>query len=204
MGNQTMGERISTLRKARGMTQEELAGQLYVSRTAISKWESDRGYPNIESIKAIAAFFSLTVDELLSTDEALTIAKEQQKQTEKHLRDLVFGLLDICMSLLLFLPLLANKANGLIEATSLLTLHGVGTYLKPAYFAVVIATVLTGILTLSLQACTARAWVKIKTGISLTLGIFAVLLFTVSQQPYAAVFAFSLLAFKTVMLFKHK
>lgn len=42
---------------------------LYVSRAAVSKWESGRGYPNLESLKAIAKLFSVTVDELLSSDE---------------------------------------------------------------------------------------------------------------------------------------
>ena len=50
-------EKLQELRKQRGLTQEELAEKLYVSRTAISKWESGRGYPNIESLKAIAKFF---------------------------------------------------------------------------------------------------------------------------------------------------
>ena len=40
-------EKLQELRKQRGLTQEELAERLYVSRTAISKWESGRGYPNI-------------------------------------------------------------------------------------------------------------------------------------------------------------
>lgn len=59
-------ETLQTLRKQRGLTQEQLAESLFVSRTAVSKWESGRGYPSIDSLKAIAAFFSVTVDELLS------------------------------------------------------------------------------------------------------------------------------------------
>ena len=97
-------KKLQELRKQKGFTQEELAEKLYVSRTAISKWESGRGYPNIDSLKAIAHLFDVTVDELLSSDDILTIAEENQRQTEKHFRDLVFGLLDLCMSLLLFLP----------------------------------------------------------------------------------------------------
>ena len=58
-------EKIQLLRKQKGLTQEELADVLYVSRTAVSKWESGRGYPNIDSLKAIAKFFGVTVDELL-------------------------------------------------------------------------------------------------------------------------------------------
>ena len=52
-------EKLQELRKKRRLTQEELAEQLYVSRTAISKWESGRGYPSIDSLKAIAKYFSV-------------------------------------------------------------------------------------------------------------------------------------------------
>ncbi len=196
-------EKLQELRKQKGLTQEELSEKLYVSRTAISKWESGRGYPSIDSLKAIAHFFSVTVDELLSSNEILTIAEENQKQTEKHFQDLAFGLLDLCMSLLLFLPLFAASEVGAIREASLLSLGGVSLYLKIAYFAVVIMTCITGILTLALQNCSAVVWVKTKGKISLALGIIAVLLFIVSKQPYAAAFAFSLLVVKGIMLIKH-
>ena len=75
-------EKLQELRKQKGLTQEELAEILYVSRTAISKWESGRGYPNIDSLKAISRFFGVTVDELLSGDEVLTIAEEDNKQKD--------------------------------------------------------------------------------------------------------------------------
>ena len=64
-------EKLQDLRKNKGLTQEELAEALYVSRTAISKWESGRGYPNIDSLKEIAKYFSVTIDELLSSNEVL-------------------------------------------------------------------------------------------------------------------------------------
>ena len=195
-------EKLQELRKQKGITQEELAEKLYVSRTAISKWESGRGYPNLDSLKAIARFFSVTVDELLSSDEILTIAEENQKQTEKHFRSLAFGLLDICMSLLLFLPFFAEKADVIIQSVSLITLDGVQPYLKTAYFAVVISMIVMGILTLALQKCQEMAWVKSKTMISLMLGAIAVLIFMISSQPYAASFAFSLLVIKGIMLIK--
>ena len=195
-------EKIQELRKQKGLTQEELAEKLYVSRTAISKWESGRGYPNLDSLKAIARFFSVTVDELLSSDEILTIAEENQKQAEKHFRDLAFGLLDLFMSLLLFLPFFAEKADGIIQSVSLIALDGVQPYLKIAYFAVVILMIVMGVLTLALQNCQWVAWLKSKTTISLILGAIAVLVFTISSQPYGAVFAFALLAIKALMLIK--
>ena len=195
-------QKLQELRKQKGLTQEELAEQLYVSRTAISKWESGRGYPNIESLRAIAKFFSVTVDDLLSSDEVLTIAEEDNKQKEKLFRDLTYGLLDLCAALLLFLPFFANKTEEAVQSVSLIALDGVQPYLKIAYLAVVISMIVMGVLTLALQNVKTAAWVKSKTTISLILGAIAVLVFIISSQPYAAVFAFALLAIKALMLIK--
>ena len=82
----TFGEKLKKLRNENRLTQDELAERLYVTRTAISKWETDKGYPNIESLKAIASFFSITVDDLLSSDEILTIADEFQKRLESFIK----------------------------------------------------------------------------------------------------------------------
>ncbi len=195
-------EKLQELRKQKGLTQEELAEKLYVSRTAISKWESGRGYPNIESLKAIAKFFSVTVDELLSSGEVLTIAEEDNKRKEKHFRDLIYGLLDFCIAMLLFLPFFAEKSDSIVQSVSLIALDSIQPYLKTAYFAVVISMIVMGILTLALQNSQARAWIKSKTTISLILGASAVLVFMISSQPYAAVFAFALLSIKALMLIK--
>ena len=197
-------EKIQELRKQKGLTQEELAEKLYVSRTAISKWESGRGYPNIESLKAIAKFFSVTVDELLSSGEILTIAEEDSIRKEKRFRDLIYGLFDLSMAMLLFLPFFAEKADGAIQSVSLITLGGVQPYLKIAYLAALIAMIVMGILTLALQNCQAIAWMKSKTTVSLTLGAILVLIFMISSQPYAAVFAFVLLTIKALMLIKRQ
>ena len=195
-------QKLQELRKQKGLTQEELAEQLYVSRTAISKWESGRGYPNIESLRAIAKFFSVTLDDLLSSDEVLTIAEEDNKQKEKLFRDLTYGLLDLCVALLLFLPFFANKTEEAVQSVSLIALDGVQPYLKIAYLAVVISMIVMGVLTLALQNVKTAAWVKSKTTISLILGAISVLVFIISSQPYAAVFAFALLAIKALMLIK--
>ena len=49
-------EKLQELRKNKNLTQEQLAEMLFVSRTAISKWESGRGYPSIDSLKEISNF----------------------------------------------------------------------------------------------------------------------------------------------------
>ena len=198
----TFGEKLKKLRADKGLTQDMLAEKIYVTRTAISKWESGRGYPNIESLKAIARFFSVTLDELLSSHEVLTIAEENRKQTARDFRNLAFGLVDICMSLVLFLPLFATKSEGVVQALSLLMLDDVTPYLKAAYYVVIIGTILSGVLTLALQKLTENVRTGIKTKLSLGFGVVSVLLFVISRQPYAAVYAFSLLVIKVMMLIK--
>ena len=197
-------EKLQELRKQKGMTQEELANALYVSRTAISKWESGRGYPNIESLKAISKFFSVTLDDLLSSDEILILAEEDRNQKEQRLCDLVYGLLDLSFALLLFLPLFATRADGMMLGASSLMFVNTELYLKIPYFVLVVATIVMGGATLALQVCKARFWIKIKRIASLTLGALSALLFIVGLHPYAAVFAFALLMIKVIMLIKCK
>ena len=198
----TFGEKLRKLRTDRGLTQEELAEKIYVTRTAISKWESDRGYPSIDSLKAISKFFSVSIDDLLSPDEVLTIAEQDNKQKETCFKDLVYALLDLCISMLLFLPFFAEDTGEIIKSVSLIALDGVQTYLKIAYLAVVIGMTVMGALTLTLQNCKAAVWVKSKTMVSLAFGAILVLLLIISLQPYAAVFAFALLVIKALMLIK--
>ena len=195
-------EKLQELRKQKGLTQEELAEEIFVSRTAISKWESGRGYPNIDSLKAIAKFFSVTVDELLSGEEILSIAEEDNKEKEIRIRDLVFGLLDICASLLLFLPLFAQKADGVIREASLMELSAVSMYLKIAYFVFIAVIVVWGVLSLAMQNATKTFWVKCKSKVSLVLSAIGVLMLIVSLQPYAAVYLFVFLIIKALMLIK--
>ena len=197
-------KKLQELRKQKSLTQEALAEKLYVSRTAVSKWESGRGYPSIDSLKAIAQFFAVTIDELISTDEMLNVAEDGQRRTAKHYRDLVLGLLDICISLLIFLPLFASREGEIVTPVSLIYLGGVSLFPKILYFIAVIAASLTGIATLALQGCGGRIWLKVKTPLSLSLGALAVMLFTLGLHPYAAAFAFSLLAVKALVLTRHK
>ncbi len=197
-----LSKKIQELRKKKGLTQEELAEALYVSRAAISKWESGRGYPSIDSLKALAKFFSISVDELLSSEEALNIAEEDNRQKENCVRDMIFALSDLCASMLLFLPLFAQRGEGVIREVSLLSLESVSLYMNVAYFSLVGLITLWGILTLSLQNCRNNLWLKIKNKVSLILTLIAALLFILSLQPYAAVFLFIFLIIKVLMLVK--
>ena len=195
-------EKLQELRKKKGLTQEELAEALYVSRTAISKWESGRGYPNLDSLKEIAKYYSVTIDELLSSDEVLSIAEEDNKQKEKHLRSLVFGLLDISVIMFFFLPFFGQKANGIVEEVSLLSISEITSYLRISYYTIVIAIIVYGILTLAFQNCQKQFWLQNREKISLMFNTVAVFLFIISSQVYAGAFLFIFLAIKALMLIK--
>lgn len=195
-------EKLQELRKRRGLTQEELAQALYVSRTAISKWESGRGHPGIDSLKAIAAFFAVSIDDLLSGDALLTIAQEEGKRKEKRMRAVVFGLLDCGMGLLLFLPLFGQRSADAVRPVSLLSLTAVQPYGKAAFLALVLLSVLAGIGALALQGSGFSRWEAAREKLSLGLGAAAALLFVLTLQPYAAVFTLGLLTIKVLLLIK--
>ena len=106
--------------------------------------------------------------------------------------------------MILFLPFFASGSDETIKSVSLIALNSIQPYLKISYFVIVIAMSIMGILTLALQNWQAIYWIKSKTAISLTLGVLLELLFMISSQPYAAVFAFVLLAIKSLMLIKRQ
>lgn len=68
----TIAERIQNLRKARGISQEDLAEQIGVSRQAVSKWESEQSLPDIDKIIAVSEFFGVSTDYLLKGVENVT------------------------------------------------------------------------------------------------------------------------------------
>ena len=195
-------EKLQELRKQKGLTQEELAEILFVSRTAVSKWESGRGMPSIESLKAISKFFAVTLDDLLSSEELLVIAEDDHKQKEMHIRDMIYGLLDCSMALLFLLPFFGQKANGAIQEVSLLALMEIQLYLKIFYLVIVIGMTALGVLTLALRNSNCAFWIQNKSKVSLLVNAIGVFLFIISQQPYAAVFVFAFLIIKALMLIK--
>ena len=65
----TMGEKLQLLRKSRGLSQEQLAAELDVSRQAISKWECGDSTPDLDKLRAICAYFGVTTDHLIWENE---------------------------------------------------------------------------------------------------------------------------------------
>lgn len=75
----TLGERIQKYRKMKGLSQEELGKLLHVSRQTISKWESNQSSPDIQSCKAMADVFGISLEELLNESKK-EIKNEKEKQ----------------------------------------------------------------------------------------------------------------------------
>ena len=195
-------EKLQQLRKQKGLTQEELAEKLYVSRAAVSKWESGRGYPSIDSLKAIAGYFSVSLDVLLSGEEVLNIAEETCAQKERQFRDLVFALADGSLLLFSFFPIFAERAEGIVSAVSLWQLNGVEPYLRIAYWTLTLGMALWGILIFALQGCNRDIWLRIKYPVSFLTSGIGMLLFIISLQPYAAVLLILLLVVKGLFVLK--
>lgn len=83
----TLGEKLKSIRKKFGLSQEGLAGLLNVSRQAITKWETDAGIPDISNLQEISKIFGLTVDYLLNEESmlpALSMRKELDKNKYKN------------------------------------------------------------------------------------------------------------------------
>lgn len=74
----TFGEKLKTARKEAGLSQEQLAEKLCVSRSAVAKWESDRGMPDVGNLKGMAQLLDVSVDYLLDEDEKLSFNETKE------------------------------------------------------------------------------------------------------------------------------
>lgn len=77
------GEKLKKLRTDNQLTQDELAERIYVTRTAISKWETNKGYPSIDSLKQLSTLFGISIDELISDDDVENQRLLEQKQSRR-------------------------------------------------------------------------------------------------------------------------
>ncbi len=74
----TFGEKLKEARKEAKLSQEEFAEKIGVSRSAIAKWESDRGMPDVENLKVIASLLNISVDYLLDDDSRLSFNETRE------------------------------------------------------------------------------------------------------------------------------
>lgn len=134
----------------------------------------------------------------------ISLAETENKENVKRLSDLVFGILDCTVALLLFLPLFGQQEDGVIGTVSLIALTEDPAYIRIQYIVLVSLNVVFGIAILAFQSFHNSIWGESRLLVSLMLSILGVLIFIISDQPYAAVFVFCLLIIKGVLLIKQR
>ena len=195
-------EKLQELRKSRGFTQEELAEELYVSRTAISKWESGRGYPSIDSLKEISNYFSVTIDELLSTDKLLSIAEKENRANLRGMCDLLFWLLDVFAIVLIVLPLYPNVLDGFVYSVNLFAYIQTTSLNRSLYWVMIVFLVIIGFIKLILIKLDMQRYNKVATKVSMSISTLSVLIFAITRESYAVAVVFLLLVMKGILLLK--
>ena len=196
-------EKLQELRKSRGLTQEELAEALFVSRTAVSKWESGRGYPSIDSLKEISKYFSVTIDELLTGEKLISIAERENKSNIQRICDLLTGLVDLFSFILIVLPLYQNPINGYIYSVNLFDYTETTAFNRLLYWIMFLALVLVGTVKIFITQFELNKGQKIVTDISIVLSIMTILFLAMTREAYAITVAFFLFVVKGILLFKH-
>ncbi len=125
MDAQKCGKFIADLRKEKNLTQKDLANELNVSDKAISRWETGKGFPDVESLQSLSKFFAVTINELLAGEKAKIktieeIAEEniisaiaETEKSKKTKKSTI--ILSTIVALVLTIPLLKDSIESIIE-----------------------------------------------------------------------------------------
>lgn len=179
-------DNLQKLRTNSNLTQEQLAEKLFVSRVTVSKWETGRGYPNLESLKLMAKVFGVTVDDLLSTEQLIEIADNNSKQQSVNLCSVFFGLLDFLVGGLFVLPIFVDKTiTDSVVMSSLIKLNCSSAFVRWCLLIMVATISIFGVFELALQNWDNKLWKKSKFIISYGLSLIGLILFiwTFQQDP---------------------
>lgn len=120
MKKQTLGMMISSLRKEKGMTQLELAEKMGVTDKAVSKWERDLSFPDINSIPKLAEIFEVSVDELMQ------VKSETKDNIGKNKVDEIVGTALKGIGLAMGIAVTVLSILGELDANSAFVMLGIG------------------------------------------------------------------------------
>jgi len=196
------GEKLQKLRKSKGLTQEDLAEALYISRTAISKWESGRGYPNIESLKQLSGYFSVTIDDLLSGEKLISIAEQENRANVQKIYNGLFGMTDVLSFLLIALPLYPKLVNETVYSVNLFAYTEITPLNRLVYWTLFLTLTVMGLLKMVM---TQRENEKIQKAVTVCSGLFGILtvmILALAGETYAVIVSFLLLLIKGALLFQ--
>ena len=136
-----LSEKLYKLRKNNGLSQEQLAEQLNVSRQAISKWEQGTAVPESEKLITISNYFGVTVDYLLKEDTADPMNTTAEVMEEKH--KMMAGIV-ICIAGIVsmviwgLLSIFRPETSNQLSDSSMITIDGNGIFLILCVVAIVV------------------------------------------------------------------
>ena len=194
-------EKLQELRKSKSLTQEELAEALFVSRTAISKWEQGRGYPSIDSLKEISRFFSVSIDDLICSEEIISAAADEKKECVEKYISLICNTLDIFLALLLFLPVFGNGTDHPVSV-SLYAITGLSTWTKTVFAALISLAALNGICGVIINHFDKPVWNRHRLMTGMMLSVACAAVFILTRQPYAGIICLAILVVKGLLIGK--
>ena len=145
-----LSEKLYTLRRKSGLSQEQLAEQLNVSRQAISKWEAGQSIPESDKLLSISNYFNVSLDYLMKDETQDTISEKEQINTSLQTGDRTRWLLGIviciggiaCLILWGLLSILNPAASNQLSESSMISIDGNGIFLILCIVAIVVGAIL--------------------------------------------------------------
>ena len=192
-------EKLQKLRTQRNLTQEQLANQLFVSRTAISNWETGRGTPNLDSLQAIAKLFGVSLDELLSTEEVVVMAKNENKRNTEQILCYIDSVLNLMSVFGFLLPMYKVFKNNVYYCVPLYQYSG---FMHKTIFIIQSVILLCGVLGLIFQWKEKEKIYNFVKFSGYILMIIFIFLLIALNHPNASSFCFAFLLIKGMVLIK--
>ncbi len=197
-------DKIKNIRTDNNLTQEQFAEKLYVSRTAVSKWESGKGYPSIDSLKYMSKLFNISIDDLLSSEEILDIAEQDKQQKIKKNNGFIYGAFDLLSLFMIILPLYTFTVNNYIYSVSLFAKNDLLNYIKISYLVSYIILFIIGIIEIILSLLGKEKIQKYLNIISISIHLLVILFLIMTKEPYACSLIFILFVFKSFLLLSNE
>lgn len=126
------GEKIKKIRTDNNLSQKEFADKIFISRTAVSKWETGNGYPSIETMKVIANAFNVSIDQLMNNDDIENKKILEDKQAKIFYWFAIFGFAIVVIFALLT-KFLSNKLFTIGCVVGIVLYMICAYFVKPKY-----------------------------------------------------------------------
>lgn len=189
-------EKLQQLRREHNLTQEQLAEKLFVSRTAVSKWETGRGTPGLDSLCAISALFGVSLDDLLGAQELVRFAQNENRGNLRRVLAVVFAGLDVAAGLGMFLPLYRVVRDGTAFGVPLAQLQ---EPFSPVLLVLHSLLILCGAAVFVCLSVGKEAPVRPVLSVSLAAHLLLTMMCILTMNPYPAAFCFLLLLAKAAV-----